>query len=340
MTRVVHLVVPDGIDDPTRPSGGNVYDRQLCEELTRSGWSVVEHPVTGALAGVLSGLPDDAVVVVDGLVAVDSAPDVLAEADRLRLVVLLHMPFGERDVEARFSECLVSRAATAVVTTSEWSREWVVEHYVLRTERVFVAPPGVLPADLAESSASGGALLCVAAVTPDKGHVVLLAALAEVADLPWHLTCVGSLDRDRALAERLQRHAAELGIADRVTWTGALVGARLEKTFAEADALVLATRAESWGMVVSEAIARGVPVLATRVGGLPEALGSLPGGRVPGLLVPADDAPALTGVLRRWLTDADVRQDLRAAARERRTTLSGWSVTADRVARVLEEVAR
>ena len=74
----------------------------------------------------------------------------------------------------------------------------------------------------------------------------------------------------------------ELGIADRVTWTGALAGARLDKAYAEADVLVLATRAESWGMVVGEALARGSPSLATEVGGLPEALGQAPTGDRPG----------------------------------------------------------
>lgn len=337
--RTMHVVVPEGIDDPTKPSGGNVYDRRLCQELARSGWAVEEHEVTYTLAGVLAGLPNGAVVLVDGLVSVAAPHDVLDEADRLRIVVLLHMPFGERDVEARFLECLVLTAATAVVTTGEWSRQWVLEHYALRPERVHVAEPGVDPADLAPGSEAGRELLCVAAVTADKGHAVLLAALAEVADQPWRLTCVGSLDRDRELAERLQRHAVELGIADRVTRTGALVGAKLDQAYAAADVLVLATRAESWGMVVGEALARGLPVLATGVGGLPEAMGSSPDGRGPGLLVPADDASALADVLRRWLSDSALRHDLRTAARARRTTQTGWPVTAERVARVLAEVA-
>ena len=264
----------------------------------------------------------------------------LGQAHRLRLVVLLHMPFGERDVAARFPEHTVLSVASAVVTTSEWSRRWLVDHYALLPDRIHVAEPGVDTADLAVGSQTGGELLCVAAVTADKGHAVLLAALADVADLPWRLTCVGSLDRDRGLAQRVQRHALELGIADRVTWTGALVGARLDKAYAAADALVLASRAESWGMVVGEALARGLPVLASDVGGLPEALGQAPSGHRPGLLVPADDASALAEVLRRWLTDAAERHALRAAARARRTTLAGWPETADRVARVLAEVAR
>jgi glycosyltransferase involved in cell wall biosynthesis len=328
----VHVVVPESLDDPTMPSGGNVYDRRLCEELTRSGWTVER--VTGTLAA----LPDRAVTLVDGLVAVASPEAVLREAGRLRIVVLLHMPFGERDRDARAHERRVLASATAVVTTSAWSRRWVVHSYGLRPRSVHVAEPGVDPADLATGSASGGRLLCVAAVTGDKGHDVLLAALAEVVDLPWRLTCAGSLSRDPDAARSRQHDAVELGIADRVTWTGALSRAELDKAYAEADALALATRAESWGMVVTESLARGLPVLASEVGGLAEALGSAPAGR-PGLLVPAGDVSAMAETLRRWLQDEELRAQLRAAARARRTTLTGWPVTAEKVAAVLEEVA-
>jgi glycosyltransferase involved in cell wall biosynthesis len=331
--RVVHVVVPEVLDDPTMPSGGNVYDRRLCEELTRSGWTVERVTCT------LAALPDRAVTLVDGLVAVASPEVVLREAGRLRVVVLLHMPFGERDRDIRVPERRVLSSATAVVTTSAWSRRWVVHSYGLRARSVHVAEPGVDPADLATGSASGGRLLCVAAVTGDKGHDVLLAALAEVADLPWRLTCAGSLSRDRDTASSRQRDAVELGIADRVTWTGALSRAELDKAYAEADVLALATRAESWGMVVTESLARGLPVLASEVGGLAEALGSTPAGR-PGLLVPAGDVSAMAETLRRWLEDDELRAQLRAAARARRTTLTGWPVTAEKVAAVLEEVAR
>ena len=103
--------------------------------------------------------------------------------------------------------------------------------------------------------------------------------------------------------------------------------------------LVLASHAETYGMVVTEALARGLPVIATAVGGLPEALGQTRDGRRPGLLVPPGDSGALAAALRRWLTDAELRQGLRAAARERRSTLSGWDVTSRRIAHVLTQAA-
>jgi glycosyltransferase involved in cell wall biosynthesis len=82
-------------------------------------------------------------------------------------------------------------------------------------------------------------------------------------------------------------------------------------------------------MVVTEALARGVPVIAADVGGVAEALG---GG---GLLVRPEDAGALAGTLRAWLTDAELRGQLRRAARRRRETLPAWQATAAKVAEAL-----
>jgi glycosyltransferase involved in cell wall biosynthesis len=326
----VHLVVPECIDDPAQPSGGNTYDRRVGRELAALGWTVHEHRVRGAasLARIVRRIPDGAVVLLDGLIA--SPPEVLVpEADRLRQVVLLHMPLGDpRERE-------VLEAATAVVTTSEWSRRRLGELYGLPADRVHVAEPGVDAAAPAPGTASGDALLCVAAVTRDKGHDVLLDALATATDLSWRCACVGSLDRAPAFADRVRRRAWAAGLRDRVGFVGPRTGPDLARAYAAADLLVLASRAETYGMVVTEALARGLPVLATEVGGVTEALGHGDDGTRPGLLVPPGDAAALGAALRSWLGDAELRAHLRRAARQRRATLRPWTATASDVACVL-----
>jgi glycosyltransferase involved in cell wall biosynthesis len=348
----VHVVVPDGIDDPQRPSGGNAYDRRICRGLASSGWSVHERAIPGrwpwpdvagrfALAGAIASIPDGAVVLIDGLIA-STVPDVLVpQALRLRMIVLVHMPFGAHpgiEGEEVFPlEWAVLSAAAAVVTTSEWTRDWLVNHYSL--PMVHVAVPGVDPAGLATGSSAGGRLLCVAAVAPHKGHDVLLAALAAIRDLPWQLQCVGSMNRDSGFVERLHREALDAGIADRVSFTGPLNGTDLEDAYDRADVLVVPSRLESYGMVITEALARGLAVIASDVGGVREALGQSQEGPMPGLLVPPGDAAALTVTLRGWLVDDDLRQRLRRAARQRRTTLSDWTRTTERISRALAEAA-
>jgi glycosyltransferase involved in cell wall biosynthesis len=344
----VHVVVPDGIDDPTRPSGGNAYDRQVCRELSAIGWSVHEHPVPGAwpfrevaplaaLAVAVERIPDDAVVLLDGLIA-STAPDVLVpQARRIRLVVLVHMPLGHRPVDddTRPREHAVLSAAVAVVVTSAWSKRRLLELYSLPPDRVHVAVPGVEPAELAPGTDTGGALLCVAAVRFEKGHDVLLRALEMVSDESWLCVCVGSLDRDRSFVEDLVGRARRGGLGERVEFAGPLTGGDLDRRYGSADLMVLASRAETYGMVITEALARGLPVIAAEVGGVPEALGHGAAGVRPGMLIPPEDPVALAAALRAWLGDAELRGRLRRAARERRESLSRWSRTASVIADVL-----
>jgi glycosyltransferase involved in cell wall biosynthesis len=341
----VHVVLPNDIDDPATPSGGNAYDRQVCRGLAGSGWTVREHAVPGAwprpsnaeradLARVLSALPDDAVVLLDGLIA-SAVPEVLLpQARRLRVVVLVHMPLDE-DTEGR-----ALAAARAVVTTSAWTKARLLSAYALPDDRVHVVMPGVDPAPPAPGSDAGTELLCVAAVTPHKGHDVLVDALATVADLPWTCVCVGSLSRDPGFVDRLRHRLDRYGLDDRVRLVGPRTGPDLDAAYAAADLLVLASHGETYGMVVTEALARGIPVLATASNGLPEALGRAPDGSLPGILVePGAEPAALAGALRRWLTEPDLRRQLRRSAHARRSTLTGWAVTSELISETLSGVA-
>jgi glycosyltransferase involved in cell wall biosynthesis len=326
----VHVIVPEGIDDPARPSGGNTYDRRVCDELAALGWAVRELAV-GDLAVALRRIPDGAVVLLDGLIASPAPEALVPEAERLRQVVLVHMPLGD----AREREVLT--AAAAVVVTSEWSRRRLEELHGLSAD---VAEPGVDAAGLAPGTAAGDALLCVAAVTPDKGHDVLLDALAGATDLSWRCDCVGSLDRDPAFADGVRGRARDGGLGDRVRFPGPRTGPELDRAYATADLLVLASHAETYGMVVAEALARGLPVIAADVGGVTEALGHGDDGTRPGLLVAPGDPAALGAAVRAWLGDAELRERLRRAARERRASLRRWPATTSAVAGVLAGAAR
>jgi glycosyltransferase involved in cell wall biosynthesis len=346
MSAAVYAVLPAGIDDRGRPSGGNVYDRRVLDGLEARGRPVVEVSVEGAwpsthprglerLGAALSDLPDGGLVLIDGLIASRAAAVIPRHAERLRVVVLLHMPIGPDRGEEE-----VLRSAAAVVTTSQWSRKRVCSWYGLR--RVAVAVPGVDAVDPGPphaSAAGGTAFVCVAAVHPGKGHDVLFDALAELGDRAWTLTCVGSLDVDPDHVAALQTQVYARSWERRVVFTGPLSGRALSAAYDGADLLVLASRAESYGMVVVEALAHGLPVVATAVGGVPEALGQAPAGALPGLLVPPEEPSALAGALRAWLDDPGLRERLTDVAIRRRHALRRWSETAADVDTVLDQVA-
>ncbi|MFJ6630891.1 glycosyltransferase family 4 protein [Streptomyces sp. NPDC091376] len=367
--RSVRIVMPGTVDDPAAPSGGNTYDRRVCRELPQLGWQLHEHTVTGdwprpgagaraELARVLSESPDGGLVLLDGLVAC-AAPDIVVpEAERLRLTVLVHLPLGDETGLAPESAAALEagegrtlRAAAAVVATSEWAARRLVELHGLAPGRVHVAAPGADVAPLANSTNGSPAgapyddadsaaprLLCVASVTPRKGQHELVEALAAVAGLAWSCVLVGSLGQAPDYVARLRELVDEHGLGDRVHLVGPRTGPELNASYAAADLLVLASHNETYGMVATEALARGVPVLATAVGGLPEAVGRTPDGSVPGALVPPQDPPALVAALRHWLAEPGERHRSKTAARRRRTALAGWETTARSLAKALEQV--
>lgn len=341
MTGPVHVVLPASVDDRSRPSGGNVYDNRLCDELGAVGWSVLRRPVAGAwptpdraavaaLDAVLDAVPDGEPVLVDALVA-SAAPEVVGRhLRRLHVVVLVHLPLGTGDRARRDGEARMLRAVAAVVTTSTWTRTWLLEEYAVAPSRTTVAVPGADPAALATGTSSGGSFVCVGAVTRLKGHDLLVEALLKLDAGSWECTCVGSLDVDPGFANGLRERAPS-----GVRFTGPLLGADLHAAYRAADVLVLPSRTETYGMVATEALAHGLPVIAAETGGVPEALGLSSDGRPPGLLVPPEDAGALAHALRTWLEDPALRACARRDAEDRRTTLPSWRETAARVAAAL-----
>jgi glycosyltransferase involved in cell wall biosynthesis len=346
----VHVVAPEGFDDPGQPTGGNIYDQRICAGLAAAGWEVLAAPVAPAwpapsagaraeLARVVSAIPDGEVALVDGLIASPAAAELLPHTGRIRLIVLLHMPLAtaadaRQDPSAAVSERAVLRAAAGVVVTSEWTRQQVLARYEIPAGRVCVAQPGVERV-AAPAQPVRGRLVCVGVLSQHKGQDLLVEALAGLADLAWHCVLAGSLDRDPEFVARLRSRIARLGYDRRVRLSGVLTGAKLSHAYTTADLLVAPSRAETYGMTVTEALAHGVPVLATTAGGLPEAFGHVADGTGPGQLVRPGDPAALAAALARWLGDDGHRRRLRAAVRRRQPTLRGWEQTTREIAGAL-----
>ncbi len=342
----VALVVPGDIRTRT---GGYEYDRQIVNALRARGWEVDVKELGGTYprpslrdravaAETLAGLPDGSLALIDGL-AMGTLPEVMSlQRGRVRLVALVHHPLAlETGIDTAErnrlfeSERLALASARAVVVTSP-ATVGTLNSYGLACG-VAVVVPGTDAAPAARGS--GGPpvrLLCVASLVPRKGHAALLQALGALAEFEWHLVCGGG-ERDAHTGPMLRSQVRAGGLDGRVTFAGELSEEALDEEYDRADVFVLPSLFEGYGMVVAEALARGLPVVTTDTGGTADLLA-----RGGGIVCPPGDVAALTRALRTVIGDADVRARLRNEAMAVRGRLQTWADAAVKMEKVLMQV--
>lgn len=316
-------------------SGGDVYDARVIAGLRELGWTVEDAQVPGswprpdaaarqALDALLAA--GDGPVLLDGLVACGVPDVVVPHAARRPLAVLVHLPLGEEAPDLGAGEDAVLRAAAAVIATSPWTARR------LARADVVVAVPGTDPAPLARGTDGAHRLLCLGAITPTKGQDLLVEALAALRGHPWTLDLVGPTGRAPSFVADVHARIVASGLADRVRVPGPRTGPALDAIWDTTDLLVAFSRVETYGMVVGEALARGIPVIASAVGGLPDTVAN------GGVLTPPEDVPALVATLRRWFAERPLRDGLRISASRQRCSLTAWTQTSRRVDQALAEL--
>jgi len=342
------LLVPGPIDQLT---GGYLYAQRLVEGLRAAGVRVAVHELDGrfpeadaaacaAGEAVLGRLRDGSVAVLDGLALAGFAGCLAREAARLHVLALIHHPLADEtgigaDAAARFAaleRALLPHAAGVICPSAHTAA--AVAAYGVAPERIAVVPPGTTkPAAPRRARRAGPCrLLSVATVTPRKGHRVLIAALARLKDRAWRLRIVGSLARDPAEVAALRTAIAAHGLGARVSLEGEWPQDRVDEAYANADLFVLASHHEGYGMVFAEALAHGLPIVATAGGATAETVPA-----AAGLLVPPGDDAALAAALADAIGDATLRARLGAAAAEAGRALPDWS---EAVRRWLEAARR
>ncbi len=340
--------------DPDQWTGGYVYDARIVAELRRQAWRVdvvglegrfpqADQRARRSLSQALAALPDTALVVIDGLAMGGLAEEVEREAERLQIVSLVHHPLADeagldeaqrrafRDSEAR-----ALAAARRVIVTSQHTAR-ALRDYGVPARRLRVVEPGVDKASPAtgaqdqEATTRPWRLLCVATLIPRKGLGLLVEALACLTDRPWVCEIVGSHDRDSAHAAHLREITRRHGLTERIIWAGERDADALDAAYQRADLFVLPSLYEGYGMVVTEALSRALPVITTTGGALADTLPP-----EAGIAVPPGDAGALREALSRWLDDADTRRELRHGAYRARQRLTDWQQAGQRFLAALE----
>jgi len=329
-------------------TGGFIYNRRIMEAMDQDvrlvelggGFPLPSPAERRDAAGRLADLPDGTVTIIDGL-ALGVLADEAAAAERLCLIGLVHHPLAlETGLAAKQARAFANSEKRAlaqvrhVIVTSNATAASLAE-YGVSGDRVDVVTPGTDPAPLLSVPKDTPIrLLCVATLTPRKGHAVLMSALAQLTDLDWVLDCYGSLDRDPACAAEVRRQVEQLGLTDRVHLHGERDPGDLSNAYAAANAMVLPSFHEGYGMALAEALAHGLPIVSTTAGAIPDTVPS-----DAGLLVPPGDSDRLTTALRAVIGDPVVRRDLSEGAAGARAALPTWPAQAARFSEILRRVA-
>src|SRR5215472_2788179 len=341
MTEIA-FVVPGRLNQLT---GGYLFDRRIVEGLRARGRQVRVIELStrdpSANGAVLASLADGTRTVVDGLALANLADTVVAQARRLRLIAFVHGPLAQETSllpaaakRAAAREAALLSLVCGVLCPSR-STAAAVEGYGITRERIAIVPPGTeKPAcPLGPRRFPVRALLCVANLVPRKGHELLVEALARVRDLDWSLSCVGSLERDPATARAVHRRVRTVGLGRRITLAGEVPPQLVARAYRAADAFVLPSFHEGYGMVFAEAMAHGLPVIATTAGAIPET--------VPpeaGLFVPPGDSAALARALRRVISEPALAAQLAAGSRAAGGRLPEWSKATEEWERALDRL--
>jgi glycosyltransferase involved in cell wall biosynthesis len=350
-TRVAFLIP----GDLSMPTGGYGYDRRILARLPAHGVDVAHVQVPGnypspssedqaATEAVIATLPDNTVLFIDGLAYGAMGFD-LVNRIRQPIVALCHHPLAleaglseARQAQLKLSERNALSRARHVVVTSRMTARILAEDFGVNADSILVAEPGTDRAQRAKGSINGHNgpphLLAVGSIVPRKGYDVLIRALEPLADHPWSLSIIGAA-RDEALLATLEQHIAAAGLNDRIRFLGARTEAELDALYASADIFVMPSLFEGYGMVLGEAMARGLPIICTTGGAAAETAPN-----AAALKVPPGDAPAFSAALARVLDDATLRAGMSDAAWSAGLMLPTWDDAAKRIAAVLKAVGR
>jgi glycosyltransferase involved in cell wall biosynthesis len=223
-----------------------------------------------------------------------------------------------------------------VIVTSPLTKAIVEADYSVPAAKITVAEPGTDPAARATGTGKPLQIVAVGSIVPRKGYTVLVEALLVlgVAVHDWRLTVAGA-SRDPGELGRVKAAIAGSGLGERITLAGAVDDATLEQLYASADLFVMPSLFEGYGMVLAEAMARGLPVVCTTGGAAAETVPD-----AAAIKVAPGDAGALSAALATAIGDDTLRASLAEASWTAGESLPRWTDTARIIADVIKDVAR
>ncbi|WP_282128959.1 glycosyltransferase family 4 protein [Roseobacter litoralis] len=335
--------------DKDRRTGGFLYEATVLRVLNEQGFATAHlqlpdgfpDPSASDMQTALAALrdvPSEVPIILDGLVFGAIDPEGLAQV-QAPIIAMIHHPLGTetglspaRAAFLRANEAAALTHTAQVIVPSPHTAQVLTREFGADPQTITVALPGFDRPTRNSPPVDPPLILSVGLLAERKGHDVLLDALSNIRDLRWSAAICGQV-HDPVVADKLTRQCRELGLCDRVTFTGELDETALRRHFEAASIFALATRYEGYGMVLSEAMLFGLPVVSCEVGAVPETVGEA------GLLTPPDDPVAFAAALRHILTSSETATQLSGLSKARAETLPTWQDTAQIFQTVVRKAA-
>lgn len=341
------FVIPGDIDAAT---GGYAYARKVLHLLPEFGVAAHHIALPGSFPEpseedlaitrrLLEQLHPSTPVLFDGL-AYGALPPGFLDKTSLKIAALVHHPLAfetgvapERRDQLMMSERAALAKASSVIATSPLTGRTLIEAFGVNPNHLTIAEPGTRAARRALGTGKPFTMLAVGSLIPRKGYNILVDALGHLTDADWRLVIVGSPDHDPVEANRLREQVLSSGLRSHIEIAGKVSNEKLQQLYAGADLFVMPSLYEGYGMVLAEAMARGLAIVCTTGGAAAETAPDAAAIKVP----PGDDT-ALAQAIETVMRDTTVASALQAASWEAGCDLPRWPDSVEKIANVIKAI--
>jgi glycosyltransferase involved in cell wall biosynthesis len=337
--------------DLALPTGGYRYDREALARLGRHGIAATHLRLDGnypdpspediaRTQAQLAAIGRRTILLIDGL-ALGAMPPPMIAALPQKTIALVHHPLGleaglpaERAAFLLANEQAVLASVRHVIVTSALTARTLEQDFAVPRQKITVAEPGTDRAPRAAGTGTPVRILAVGALSPRKAYDRLVVALAPLTDIDWHLTIAGATDRAPETVSALRALITSSGCAERVTLAGSVSDDALAALYDKSDLFAMSSLYEGYGMALTEALARGLPIVTSSGGAAAETVPD-----AAALKVPPGDVMLLSEALRRVISDRALRGRMADAAWAAGALLPTWDDTARDIAEAIKAAA-
>jgi glycosyltransferase involved in cell wall biosynthesis len=335
----LHFLCPGDINSLT---GSHIFTKRFAEGLKKNGHQITIHQLSNdfpfpsdkslqTVQTILSLIPESDTIIFDNLIS-SSISALLKEcAHRNHLICLFHLPLSiypgfsvyQREMLA-FSESESLGFIHHILAVGPFVEKFLLQQGIDK-KKIILTFPGVEDCPQKKIyQPKPYRLLSVANLIRSKGHVTLVKALSALNNINWILDCYGDLDLDRQYLADLQALIRRNNLQNKIFIHGTISGKALSDAYLSADLFIHPSEFETYGIALTEALAHGIPVIASTGGGT---LSTVPASM--GKFFKPDDVYGLETILEVVFENTEIYKKLCNEASRYKSQAITWQKSAD-----------